>query len=454
MEYKKSIIILILTIFLFSIASVCASDANDTAIASEDTTAIELSQNEEITTTDETQKTIPTNDTEMLTANDEETTVTQNNLDTLSLEEKTYTDLSNAVGTGGDINLQPAYYKYNGESNTITITNPGIINGNGAIIDMAGSTIRAFIVDTEGVTIKNLTIKNANYNGDGGAIYFRPPGSVINCNFTGNTATGDGGAVHFLNQGTVTNCNFINNKATGTNSWGGTVCFFGAGTVTNCNFINNKATGTNSWGGAVYFNSNGEVTNCNFVDNTANYECGAIRMYSGTVTNCNFTGNTASRDGGAVYIWNQGTVLNCNFTGNTASRDGGAIYFWGQGTVTNCNFTGNNATTGSAIYFYKYYSSDTLTVSNSTFLNNRANTEALDVVKNDNNITITFTGRNNLLNAIYSRNDAEVAFTNVKYWGANGITTVSSTMSGSNKAAGQNITVGVVVNGKIVLNQV
>ncbi|MBQ9160981.1 MAG: hypothetical protein IJ122_06635 [Methanobrevibacter sp.] len=32
MKYKKSLIILVLTIFLFSVASVCASDANDTVI--------------------------------------------------------------------------------------------------------------------------------------------------------------------------------------------------------------------------------------------------------------------------------------------------------------------------------------------------------------------------------------------------------------------------------------
>jgi hypothetical protein len=125
--------------------------------------------------------------------------------------------------------------------------------------------------------------------------------------------------------------------------------------------------------------------------------------------------------------------------------------------VTNCNFTGNNATTGSAIFFYKLFSSDTLTISNSTFLNNRANAEDLQVTKNDNNITITFTGNDNLLNAIYSRNDAEVTFTTVTYWSANGITNTGSSAikpSRSNKEAGQNITVSVIVNDKIVLNEV
>ncbi|MEE3491214.1 MAG: hypothetical protein VZR10_10110, partial [Methanobrevibacter sp.] len=278
-----------------------------------------------------------------------------------------------------------------------------VIDGKGAIINMSGSNIRAFDVRASGVTIKNLTIINANYEGDGGAIYFS--GSATS--------------------GTVSNCNFINNTAS---QWGGAIRFSSTGAVTNCNFVDNKAAGDYSFGGAVHFSSIGNVSNCNFTNNTSSGEGGAINMGSGTVTNCNFTNNTANRDGGAIRLSS-------------------------TGTVTNCNFTGNNATTGSAIYFYQAYYSNTLTVSDSTFLNNRANAGDLDVVKNDNNITITFTGQNNLLNAIYS-NDAEVTFTNVTYWGANGIATVSATLSGSNKAVGQNITVGVVVNGKVVLNEV
>ena len=126
---------------------------------------------------------------------------------------------------------------------------------------------------------------------------------------------------------------------------------------------------------------------------------------------------------------------------------------WNQGTVTNCNFTGNNATTGSAIYFYS--TSATKTVSNSCFLNNRANAESLEVTKNENNIIITFTGKDNLLNAIYSNGD--VNFTNVTYWSANGIANTGSSAtipSRSKYEAGQNITVGVIVNGELVLNEI
>ena len=47
MEFKKSMIIIMLAVFLISIASVSASDVNDTAIASDQTT-VEISKNEEI----------------------------------------------------------------------------------------------------------------------------------------------------------------------------------------------------------------------------------------------------------------------------------------------------------------------------------------------------------------------------------------------------------------------
>ena len=422
-----------------------------------------------------------------------------------------------------------------GNISNSNFTNNSASNGGGAINMASGSVENCNFTDNKATSssggsiwftgngdVINCIFTNNSATGDGGAVYFYEgaTGRIINCNFTDNIATSYGGAVYFNETGTVSNCTFVGNTAS---ELGGAIKFSGTGTVTNCNFTNNTAmyggainmdsgsvsnctfvgnTASGDGGaiwmysgsvencnftnntasqrsGAVFFLKNGEVTNCNFINNTATFD-GAVRMYSGSVENCNFINNVATRgEGGAIYfavnngaVTNctfvnnsalitggaifmiSGSVSNCNFTGNTATRYGGAVYFYDEGSVSNCNFTGNNATTGSAIYLYKGDSSDTLTVSNSTFLNNRANAESLDVVKNDNNITITFTGQNNLLNAIYSREDAEVAFYNVTYWGANGITTVSSTMSGSNKAAGQKITVGVVVNNELVLSDV
>ena len=382
-----------LVVFLLSIAGVSASEIDNT-IASENANTIELSTDNDII--EDNLQTSEEN--EALASTDYDEAIAQTDTEVLGEDSAKYSDLAAEISQPGNINLTHKSYTYDEGAHAITISEDNkVIDGNGAVIDMNGSTIRAFTVYALGVTIKNLTIKNANYNGDGGAIYFSnlaTSGTVTNCNFTNNKATGDGGAVYFYNTGTVSNCNFAGNNA--------------------------------AFGGAVYFYNTGTVSNCNFTNNKASVDGGAINMGSGTVSNCNFTNNTAGDWGGAINM--------------------------DSGTVSNCNFTGNNATRGSSIYFSSY--SATKTVSDSTFLNNRANAEALDVVKNDNNITITFTGQNNLLNAIYSREDAEVTFTNVKYWGATGITTISARLSGSNKAAGQNITVGVVVNGEIVLNNV
>ncbi|WP_296862458.1 right-handed parallel beta-helix repeat-containing protein, partial [uncultured Methanobrevibacter sp.] len=293
-----------------------------------------------------------------------------NDVDILGDGEYNYTYLRQQINSGGDIILAKGNYTYaESDGDTIEITTSCVIDGNGAVIDMAKSGHRAFYITTAGVTIKNLTIKNANYKGNGGAIRFSQSGTVENCNFINNTANEDGGAVFFWDEGNVRNCNFTNNKAAGNFSCGGAVYFRGDCNVTNCNFANNKATN----GGAVYF-----YDDCN-------------------VTNCNFTNNEA------VGNW------------------GGAVYFEDGSKVTNCSFTGNKAVIGSAIYFYKFLPTDTLTISNSIFLNNRANAKDLQVTRNEKIITITFTGQNNLLNAIYSRDDAEVTFTNVTYWGANGI---------------------------------
>ncbi len=47
MKYKKTIIFLMVAIFIFSITAVSASDMNDTAIYSEDTSQIGLSTSNE-----------------------------------------------------------------------------------------------------------------------------------------------------------------------------------------------------------------------------------------------------------------------------------------------------------------------------------------------------------------------------------------------------------------------
>ncbi|WP_198144404.1 S-layer family protein [Methanobrevibacter millerae] len=380
-------------------SATCAADANETTIATQEDNQMELTlTDDEIQTNENDNMLTQTEDAEILTSG-----------------EGSYSDLRNDINSGG--NLTKSHYRYNaGDGDTIEINTPGVINGNGAVIDMAGSNIRTFYVSASGVTIKNLTIKNANYDDNGGAIYFTSSatsGTVSNCNFTNNTATVNGGAVYFNSNGEVTNCNFTDNTASeeggavwmssGTVSncnftgntatrYGGAIYFQGekytatvedcnfkgnsapsggaiyfsgsydTATVTNCNFINNSA----RYGGAIELNGTGTVSNCNFTGNNANFG-GAVWMYSGSVENCNFTGNNAYY-GGAVYFDSTGNVSNCNFTGNTATDYGGAVYFADTGEVSNCNFTGSTVSVdGGAVYF-----ESTGNVSNCNFAGNNA----------------------------------------------------------------------------------
>ena len=360
---------------------------------------------------------------------DEEILSAENDLEPLGDDTGTYSGLSNEIQSGGNIELQHKYYTYDSGSTIKITTANSVINGNGAVIDMAGSSIRAFSVSASGVTIKNLTIKNANNggpggaiyvsgsassctvencnftdnkaageNGRGGAVYFLENVEVRNCNFINNTASKDGGAVYFYNNGEVTNCNFTDNKATGHNSCGGAVYFLENGEVRNCNFTDNKATGVDSCGGAVYFQKACEVTNCNFTNNKATGESsygGAVYFQNnGKVTNCNFTNNTASvYNGGAVYFFlENGKVTNCNFTDNTASSRGGAVYFLEQGNVTNCNFINNTASEGGGggIFSNNWYTSADTCIFKTDSDKNNVNVVNFPPTLNVDNFTTVF----------------------------------------------------------------
>ena len=365
MEFGKTIILLMLAIFLFSITSVCASEM-DTPIAGGDAGQMELSVNDEMSV-DNLQKV--EENVELALVDNDESVSAQTGADVLSGDENsTYSELSREISQSGPVKLTHKNYVYdNSEAIAVTEDNK-VIDGNGAVIDMAESTIRAFNVVGSGVTIKNLTIKNANFNGNGGAIYFSQTGTVSNCNFAGSTAFNYGGAVYFNGSGEVANCNFVNNTAF---YRGGAVYFNSFGEVVNCNFTKNQVIDDeNSHGGAVFMTS-GSVENCNFTNNSAGLNGGALYFsISGsfhTLTNCIFTNNSAT-NGGAILFARMVHLTDCNFTNNSAFKSGGAVYFHDDGEVANCNFVSNFASQqGGAVTFVKSGS-----VENCIFANNAA----------------------------------------------------------------------------------
>ena len=232
MKYKKTIILLSLVVFLLSIAGVSASEIDNT-IASENANTIELSADNDIIK-DNLQT---SEENEALASTDYDEAIAQTDAEVLGADSATYSDLALEIGQSGNVKLKHKNYTYDGGEPIIISEDNKVIDGNGAVIDMNGSTIMAFYISASDVTIKNLTIKNANYNGNGGAICFTSSGTVTNCNFTNNTATYYGGAVYFEETGTVTNCNFTDNTA---GDWGGAICMV-TGRVENCYFADNSA---------------------------------------------------------------------------------------------------------------------------------------------------------------------------------------------------------------------
>ena len=77
-------------------------------------------------------------------------------------DESTFSQLKNEISSGGDINLSHSSYIFD-SGTTIEITNPGTIDGKGAVIDMVNSwDVCVFKVYCDGVIIKNMTFKNAH----------------------------------------------------------------------------------------------------------------------------------------------------------------------------------------------------------------------------------------------------------------------------------------------------
>ena len=151
MDKLKTQILLIslILVLLFSAQAVAAVSDGDGNLTSE---SIDLSICDN--TDDVSSDNLSNSPDNILTASNE--------LNVLGADEATYSQLNDEITNGGNtVELQHDYYIYDCSNSTIDIAGDNrVIDGRGAIIDMAGSTIRAFNVVGSGVTFKNLTIKN------------------------------------------------------------------------------------------------------------------------------------------------------------------------------------------------------------------------------------------------------------------------------------------------------
>ena len=266
----------------------------------------------------------------------------------------------------------------------ITIT----IDGNGSTID--GSQTQVFYINrSSSVILKNITIKNAESNGEhGGAIDNNGNLTIINSTLKNNTATGEngyGGAIYNNGTLTITDSNFKENTATGQGEYGSGIggAIYNNGStlnITQSNLTQNTATGQGEYGsgigGAIYNIGRLNIIQSNLTQNTA----------------------TGQKDGEGGAIYNFGSTLkinNTNLTQNKATGQtngyGGAIYnSWGTLNINNTNLTQNNATgqgqNGNGYGGAIHNNDGTTTISNTLFYNN---TPANFIIKQDNHIELT-----------------------------------------------------------------
>ena len=373
-----------------------------------------------------------------------------------------------------------------------------------------GSNGGSLSVIGEGTTIDNL-IFNLSNGTLGGALYWNVPNGIIknskfyncyspgttgggavyttssavltnfvNCIFENNTADKSGGAIYAYSKAIVTGSHFYNNFAL---NFGGAIFFNQESSEVNSSeFIRNKALKS---GGAVYISNRFCVVNNSiFKNNTADY-AGAIYFssYKHQLFNSLFENNNATSDAGAVFLGSYGTVVdNATFISNSAQR-GGALYNYVTGTtsttkteITNSEFKYNKATAGGAISSYAKFidingtdftfneanygsaifaDRTSYTISNSTFLNNSADSVELILNVDDSEYAATaiYKVNNTLLNAIY-RVEGSILLENVTYWGENGVSNSDDGYIEDIYAINQNVTLIVKNNANIEIYNV
>ena len=338
---------------------------------------------------------------------------------TVTFNQSTFEDNSNSQGNhrGGAIYAS---------SSTIAVVSSTFRNNSASL---AGAI---FIDSGSGKETSVLTIKNSNFtdntargssfpNGGGavhidghlriigsnfisnrgysaGAVYIRGTNksvSILQNNFTNNTAHSSGGALYvfsredFVETVMISDNKFINNTAA---EYGGalfTLFLFNVDesniSLTANSFINNKA---GIGGGAVFCESEGLFAHKNslqlaentFSHNTALY-CGALyavrNLYdSVTVTKSRFTCNRAKGESGGVICVGSDivSILDSFFSHNSAIGDAGVLYVnssFSDVTIQGSHFEGNRAGGNGGVLHYAMSCGNRVNVNQSSFIANQ-----------------------------------------------------------------------------------
>ena len=282
MKYKKSMIILIITIFLFSIASACASDANTTATAMVDEQTTEEVNEIEVNN--------PTSDDSQILGSSASNEILKEK--SITITNHTFEAIESAIYARYDIiYLEPGTYNGTDTIGIMGMENVKII-GNSTILDGQGMTEIFFIENSANIMMQDITFINGNFDDGGAVIATYSNVQIIDCTFINNTASLMGGAIMLtLVDAEVINSTFENNKAI---SDGGAIGFIGGNVkIEGCIFTNNTSEGSSIVGGQA---ATANISTSIFTDNSA-----AV-IVSGRASNYMTVNNN-------IFINNNGTAI-------------------------------------------------------------------------------------------------------------------------------------------------
>lgn len=422
---------------MFSIASACASDVNDTIAASEDQISIEMQQDDliEIENPD----------------NDE-----------LSVQGSTgtFTDLAAKINSGAKEISLDTDYKYDSSEDSdyyrgIEIKNPITIDGKGHAIYGTGTRLMFDIVSNN-VLLKNIefqakrsTDEEGRYNYGGIDVSASSNVNFINCSFNGY------GYIHFENitNSVIRDCNFYNSHVYEDGTY---IRLFGNNNkILNCNFLNCSSEIIRIFG------NNQEMRGCNFKNchdydslisiitsyyDIEYYENGEVyyeeyerASYNCTIADCIFDQISSEYR----IIWCEG--FNTKFNNCTFIKNGGtSIYAFDKNVlVNNCTFTDSTSSYGT-ILCNEY--SDGCEINNSIFVNS-LQLENRDAAEG-NGGSISFKGNNGIISNCIFINSTSTGKGGAVYSIGNNLTIDSNTFINNNALAGSSIFIydGIVKN--------
>jgi len=176
---------------------------------------------------------------------------------------------------------------------------------------------------------------------------------------------------------------------------GGAICINHFGVITNSLFVNNTSSG---FGGAIYAAQHAVINNCTFIGNSATLGGAIYAQDTTNITRSTFINNQAN-EGRAIYFINEReyeavlTIDNTSFEREVMAEDysssGSATIYCNFGTLQLNNTTfQQNVVSG---YFINSQVHCTATISDSNFIDNRPNGNALMqliLIYSNNDITI------------------------------------------------------------------